>query len=195
MEDIQIIWCSFELHLMRYEKEDLAQIMSGTTEQRYREYFQIAKKITKGDERARDLLHDVLIDLNSNVKWNNLSTKKEQIYFITRTMINQFNSNNSKFQRNYRKFTFEQISNVEQLDEIYEEKPTIEWIQQLLEKEVNNNPENWYNVGLFKMYMSHKKIEPIHKKTRIPKYSIRLTIKHMKAWIKEQWIKEKNGTD
>lgn len=169
--------------------------MSGLTETRYRQYFSIAKQITKGDERAKDLLHDVLIDLNGNNKWNNLSTKQEQIYFITRTMLNQFNSNNSKFQRTYRKFTFEQISNVEQLETIYEDKPTIEWIQQLLEKEVNNNPENWYNVGLFKMYMQHKKIEIIHKKTRIPKYSIRLTIKQMKAWIKQQWNKEKYGKD
>ena len=167
--------------------------MSGTTELRYREYFSIAKRITKGDERARDLLHDVLIQLSNNYKWNNLSNKREQDYFITRTMMNQFNSNNSKFQRTYKKFTFEQVSNVEQIDTIYEEQPTIEWIQHILENEVNNNPQNWYNVGLFKMYMQERKIDIIHQKTRIPKYSLRLTIKEMKNWIKEKWNKEKYG--
>jgi hypothetical protein len=35
--------------------------------------------------------------------------------------------------------------------------------------------------------MEHRSIEPIHKKTRIPRYSIRDTIKEMKGWIKTKW--------
>lgn len=156
-------------------------------ERRYREYKQLAKQITKGDERYLDLLHDVLIQLHTNDKWNNLTTKEEQMYFLTRTLTNQYYSNNSKFQRIYRKFNIDSKEIPDVPDEPYEERPSIEWINLLFEQELQNNPDNWYNIGLFKMYMEYKKIEPIHKKTRIPKYSIRQTIKEMKSWIKLKW--------
>lgn len=156
-------------------------------ERRYREYKQLAKQITKGDERYLDLLHDVLIQLHTNDKWNNLTTKEEQMYFLTRTLTNQYYSNNSKFQRIYRKFNIDSKEIPDVPDEPYEEKPSIEWINILFEQELQTNPDNWYNIGLFKMYMEYKKIEPIHKKTRIPKYSIRQTIKEMKSWIKLKW--------
>ena len=156
-------------------------------EKRYREYRELAKRITKGDERHIDLLHDVLIQLETNDKWNNLHTKEEQMYFLTRTLTNQYYSNNSKFNRTYRKFSADQLEIPEVPDEPYEETPTIAWVHHILDEELEMNPDNWYNIGLFKLYMEHKKIEPIHKKTRIPKYSIRETIKQMKFWLKEKW--------
>ena len=144
-------------------------------EQRYTEYRELAKRITKGDERHIDLLHDILIQLETNEKWNNLNTKEEQMYFLTRT---------------YRKFSGELNDIPDEPDVPYQEKPSIEWINTTLEKELLNNPKNWYNVGLFRMYMEHRKIEPIHKQTRIPRYSIRNTIREMKVWIKSKWSKE-----
>jgi hypothetical protein len=156
-------------------------------EKRYREYLELAKKLTKGDERHIDLLHDVLIQLGTNEKWNNLQTPKEQMYFLTRTLINQYYSNNSHFNKTYRKFSSEITDIPEEEDTPYQEKPSIEWINNLLDNELNTNPDNWYNIGLFKLYMEHRSIEPIHKKTKIPRYSIRDTIKEMKGWIKTKW--------
>lgn len=156
-------------------------------EQRYREYRDLAKTITKGDERHIDLLHDILISLETNEKWNNLNTEEEQMYFLTRVITNQFYSNNSYFNKTYRKF-YPQTTDIPELsDESYTERPSIEWINNLLEKELKNNPNNWYNIGLFKLYMEHQRIEPIYKKTLIPRYSIRETINQMKAWIKIKW--------
>jgi hypothetical protein len=159
-------------------------------EKRYREYKDLAKRITKGDERYIDLLHDVLIQLETNEKWKNLPTKEEQMYFLTRTLTNQFYSNNSKFQKTYRKFSSEVIDIPDEPDVPYQDRPSVEWINNLLEKELQTNPNNWYNIGLFKLYMEHRKIEPIHKKTLIPRYSIRDTIKEMKSWIKNKWQEE-----
>lgn len=156
-------------------------------EKRYEQYRELARKITKGDERHIDLLHDILIQLETNEKWNNLPTEQEQLYFLTRTITNQFYSNNSKFQRTYRKFNSEAIDIPDNEDTPYQDRPSIEWVNALLDNELKNNPDNWYNVGLFKMYMEHRKIELIHKQTRIPKYSIRETIRHMKSWIKSKW--------
>lgn len=159
-------------------------------EGRYRQYKQLAFTITKGDERHLDLLHDVLIQLETNEKWNNLKTKQEQMYFLTRALSNQYYSNNSSFKRTYKRFNADLIQGLEGLeiiDEPYSEKPSIEWIKNLLDNELKVNPDNWYNIGLFKLYLEHKKIEPIHKKTKIPKYSIRETIKQMKSFIKFKW--------
>ena len=162
-------------------------------EKRYNQYRELARKITKGDERHIDLLHDILIQLETNDKWNDLQTEKEQLYFLTRTIINQFYSNNSKFQRTYRKFSSE-INNIpDEPDVPYQDKPSIEWINITLEDELKNNPKNWYNVGLFRMYIEYKRIEPIHKRTHIPRYSIRITINEMKVWIKTKWNEKWQG--
>ena len=112
------------------------------------------------------------------------------MYFLTRAITNQFYSNNSYFNKTYRKFNAEVFDIPDIQDTTYQERPSIEWINNLLEKELQTNPNNWYNIGLFKLYMEHKRIEPIHKKTLIPRYSIRDTIKQMKAWIKNKWEKE-----
>lgn len=154
---------------------------------RYGQYKELAKKITKGDERYLDLLHDVLIQLETNVKWNDLSNEKEQLYFLTRVLSNQFYSNNSKFHKTYRKFNSEPFDLPDKPDEDYTDRPSIEWVNNLLEIERQSNPDKWYDIGLFKMYMTDRKIDLIHKKTRIPKYSIRNTIREMKAWVKLKW--------
>lgn len=162
------------------------------SESEYKEYLNLVKTITKNSKYSNDLLHDVLIQLESNEKWVNLNNK-ERKYFFTRTIQNQFYSNNSKFQRTYKKYEFDEIGSVEQLETIYEELPTLEWVYEFLDKEVKERPENWYNVGLFKMYLDVKKINLINKKTKIPKYSIRRTIKEMKVWINQRWEEYKDG--
>lgn len=167
--------------------------MEATDDRNYKEYLKLAKRITKGDERYMDLLHDVLLQLESNVKWNQLNDKKERMYFISKVLSNQFNSNNSQFQRTYRRFTFEQINGIEQSDIEYRESPTMEWVRERLDEELISNPESWYQIGLFKMFIEHKKVEKLHKKTRIPKYSIRNTIKEMKLWLRTEWKNEQNG--
>jgi hypothetical protein len=156
-------------------------------EKRYKQYRELTKRITKGDERHIDLLHDVLIQLETNEKWNNLKTEQEQIYFLTRTITNQFYSNNSKFKKTYRKFNSEALDIPDIEDVPYQDRPSMEWLNNLLDNELKTNPDNWYNVGLFRMYMEHRKIEPIHKKTKIPRYSIRNTINEMKSWVKTKW--------
>lgn len=155
---------------------------------RYIKFKKLALKITKNDERTEDLLHDVLIELQSNKKWNEIKNNDEQLYFLSRVLSNQFNSNNSKFYRTYKKYKFEESDVQETSDTSFKEKPTLEWVNEILDKELKDNPENWYNIELFKLFLEFKKIELIHKKTQIPKYSIRKTIKEMKKWINNKWI-------
>ncbi len=156
-------------------------------QKQYNKYKQIAVKITKHSELSEDLLHDVLIQLDHNEKFNTLPDK-DKVFFFVRTLTNQFYSNNSKFQRTYRLKYEEFNNNVEVEDRPYQESPTIDWINETLDKELKNNKDFWYNHGIFKMYLEHKKIKAIHQRTQIPIYSIRATIKEMKVWIKNKWI-------
>ena len=106
------------------------------TQTQYEKYKKIILKICKNDERSEDLLQDVLLQLSSNVKYNALS-EKERVFFFIRTVQNQYYSNNSSFQRTYRKYVFEQLPvNYDPKTEEYKEIPTLEWIEETLDKVV-----------------------------------------------------------
>lgn len=155
-------------------------------EKRYHKFKSIAKKITNNDNSYEDLLHDVLLQLSINEKWKQIP-ENEQIYFFTRTILNQYNSKNSYHYKTYKKFRFEQSNTLEQIDENYIEQPSLEWIEEILEEEIKLKSDNWYKIGLFRMYMQNPKIDYLNKKTKIPKYSIRNTIKEVKTLLKEKW--------
>jgi hypothetical protein len=162
---------------------------------RYHEFAKIANKITGGDERSYDLLHDVLLQLENNKKYQSLD-HKDQLWFFVRVMQNQYKSNNSLFHKTYRKNHPTEIPlNYEVVDDEYEEYPTMDWINETLEQELKTNPDSWYNIGIFRLWMENKKIEVLHKKTKIPKYSIRQTIRDMKLWIKLKWKEYKDGNN
>lgn len=158
------------------------------TPNQYEKYKKIITKICGGDEKAEDLLHDVLIQLNSNHKYNSLDDKSK-LYFFIRTAQNQYYSNNSNFKRTYKKYHFEEIpATYDPKEEEYKELPTMDWIKETLEEELKRNRDFWYNKGIFELYLEHKKLEHIHRLTHIPKYSLRATLKEMKLWINNKWI-------
>jgi hypothetical protein len=164
-------------------------------EEQYKKYQQIVRKITKNDDKADDLLHDVLLQLGQNKTYNTLS-QKDQVFFFIRAAKNQFYSNNSLFQRTYNRYKYEEFNSaIEVKDDEYYETPSMEWVKQTLETELNLNKNFWYNYGIFNLYIEHKRIETIHQKTQIPKYSIRNTIKEMKVWLNKKWIDYQDGTN
>lgn len=156
----------------------------------YNKLKEIANKICGGDERAQDLLHDVLLQLTVNEKYNSLD-EKGQLYFFIRAMSNQFYSNSSAFYRQYKRMNFSEIDYMmDSTDTEYIETPSIEWIKETLKNETENNPHFWYDEGIFNMYLELKKIQSIHKKTQIPKYSLRKTINDVKSLLKTRWEEE-----
>lgn len=162
------------------------------TNKEYNKFKEVAMKICGGDERTEDLFHDVLLQLDSNEKYN-LLEEKSRLYFFIRTMTNQFYSNNSAFYRQYRRMAFNEITNMsDTINEEYIDTPDIQWIKETLSNETKNNPKFWYEEGIFNLYIEHKKIESLHRKTRIPKYSLRKTINEIKLFLKTKW-EEQNG--
>jgi len=136
-----------------------------------------------------DLLHEILIQLGNNLKYQSLPAKDKRWYFV-RTVQNQYYSNNSKYYKQYKKYKFDQLSPaIELVEEEYKEKPTMDWIKETLETELILNPSFWYNKGIFELWMEHQGfIDRVHKQTKIPKYSIIETINEVKKLIKQKWI-------
>jgi hypothetical protein len=165
------------------------------TNEIYNKLKLITQKITKGDELYEDLLHDVLIQLQSNDKYNELNDK-QKVYYFVRAITNQYYSSTSYFYKTYKKLKITELNNNINVEyELYDEPPTIEWINRTLDNELLQNPNSWYDVGLFRLYMELNNINQVHKRTTIPKYSVRITIKLMKEWLNKKWIEYKNGAD
>ena len=162
------------------------------TNKEYNKLKEIANKICKGDERTQDLLHDVLLQLDTNEKYN-LLDEKGRLYFFVKAMRNQYYSNNSAFYRQYRRMSFNEIVNTaDKATEEYIDTPDTQWIKETLNNETKRNPDFWYEEGIFNLYIEHKKIESLHRKTRIPKYSLRKTINEIKTFLKTKW-EQQNG--
>lgn len=161
--------------------------------QTYKKYLQISKTICGNDERAQDLLHDTLLQFTKNTKFNTLS-HKDRVFYITRALKNQFYSNNSSFNRTYRKYQFDEMhEGYEVIDTEYDEAPTMDWVNEMLSAELKLNPTFWYNKGLFDIWVEHGGIiDRVHKQTRIPKYSIIDTINELKNFIRIKWLEYKN---
>jgi DNA-directed RNA polymerase specialized sigma24 family protein len=157
------------------------------TTQEYNEYKKVALKICKNDERTEDLFHDVLIQLSENKKYQTLE-KKQKLYFFIRAISNQYYSNNSAFYRQYRRTETQELNiNLEIIEQEYQENPTMEWVNETLDEQMKLNKDFWYEAGIFKLYIEHRKLEPLHKRTQIPKYSLRKTINDVKEILRTKW--------
>jgi hypothetical protein len=159
------------------------------TQEQYNNFKKITKRICNGDSRGEDLMHDVIMNLQNNTTFNLLDTKS-QSYFFSKTIRTQYTSNNSKFQRDYRRYEFDELPTINeprQDEEPYQERPTMSWVKETLDTELNNNPLFWYEHGIFNLYLQEGKLESLHRRTQIPKYSLRETLKEVKNLLKLKW--------
>ena len=162
---------------------------------KYQQLLTIAKKICNNDDNTTDLVHDVLIQLSTNKTYNTLSDK-DKVFFFVRAIKNQYYSNNSGYHKTYRKYVFQELPiNHNPQEQDYDELPTLDWVTETLDNELINNTTFWYNHGIFTLYLQHKKLESLHRLTKIPKYSLRITLKEMKEWLNYKWKQYKNNEE
>lgn len=164
------------------------------TEKQYNNLKKITQKICNNDSRAEDLLHDVILKFSDNIKFKSLDESSKIFYFV-KTIKNQFYSNNSVFQKENKRYQFEDMSPIRETeDETYYEKPTMDWVNETIEIELNQNPNYWYESGIWGLYVKHKTLVKLHQVTKIPKYSLRETLNDVKKMLKTKWIEyEKNN--
>lgn len=151
------------------------------TQEQYKTYLKVANTITKKDPRTSDLVHDVMISLLNNEYYKTLP-EKAGLYFFIKAIKNQFYSNSSYFYRDYRKHSFSSIEYIDiSEEEKTPEKPSIDWITEQLQH------LDWYERGLFELYMEKPVIKHLSEKTNIPIYSVRKSIKETKKFLLKRW--------
>jgi hypothetical protein len=133
----------------------------------YNELKNICSKFSTQEE-VDDLLHLCLEEFMNNKRVEEIPDK-EKIYFFTKIVRNQYNSESSKYHYTYRKYKFNEYNiNEEQSDIPYEESQiNMDWI----DKELNNM--DWYYKKLFKLFIEENcSISKLSLRTTIPLNSI-----------------------
>jgi hypothetical protein len=164
------------------------------TEKQYNNLKKITQKICNNDLRAEDLLHDVILKFSKNIKYQSLDEPQKVFYFV-KTIKNQFHSNNSVFQKENKRYQFEDMSLIRETeDETYYEKPTMDWVNETMSIKLKEDPHYWYEYGIWELYIKHKTLVKLHQVTKIPKYSLRETLNDVKKMLKINWIEyERNN--
>ena len=151
-------------------------------QKKYNKYLDITKKITNYDERSQDLLQDILLNFQRSALFNTLS-ERERVFFLIRAIKNQYYSKNSYFYRDYVRPTGVKLDyEFEVEDKVEPEYPNLEWVKNRIEQ------LNWYEKGIFTLYIDLGTIEKVSKQTKIPLYSIHKSINKTKKFLKESWL-------
>lgn len=152
------------------------------TQQEYNNLLTIAYRLSKGDHRTEDLVHDILTNFLSTPVYKTLP-KKERVFYFIRAFRNQYEGSSSYFKRDYKKYDYGRMDiTIDPIEEEREETPSMEFVYQCLEE------LNWYERDLFHLYIKEGTIAKLHKKTNIPLYSLRKSIKTSKQYIREKWF-------
>lgn len=116
----------------------------------HNELKKICKRITKGQEYD-DLLQLCIEQFIKNKRVNEVPDN-QKLFFFTRIVLNNFNSKTSHYYRQYKKFNFSSIENVEVEYLEYEESPIdLDWVKRQIEKDKKG--EDWYYARLFEIYI------------------------------------------
>jgi RNA polymerase sigma factor (sigma-70 family) len=159
----------------------------------YYELHKIAKKYTKNDDWASELLHEVILQLyekeDHKVKTDCNSIK----YYIIRVIMVNWCYPTSPF---YRKYKRVEMASVELKGfEMYPEEQEafeMEELYQLLEE--NYAELDWFRKSLFNCYLSMgKSMIAVARKTNIPFQSISRYIKEARTQVKNNVIQGLNN--
>lgn len=139
----------------------------------------ICSRITRG-EPSEDLLQVSVEHFIKNKKVPSIPDN-EKLYFFTRIVQNNYNSNSSPYYHQYKKFQFQSLDNLE-IEYIEYEEPiiTLEWIYQELDK------LEWYYKRLMELYIEEGcSITKLSKRTGIPINSVSRDINKTRKILKE----------
>ena len=155
----------------------------------YYELHKIAKKYTKNEDWASELLHEVIIQLYEKdehiVKTDDNSIK----YYIIRILMVNWCYPTSPFYRKYKKIELASVE-LKGFEMFPEEEDAfdIEELYRLLEE--NYSELDWFHKALFDTYMSlNKSMIAVSRKTNIPFQSISRYIKTARQQVKNNILK------
>lgn len=149
----------------------------------YYELLKIAKKITKGSDLSKDLLHEIIIQLYDKEDIVLKSYEPNTIkYYIVSIMRTNWFSTTSPF---YYKIRKERANYVDLKDilEMEDEQEAFEKEHILCILEESWADLDWFHKSLFEMYMCLGSMSKVSKKTKIPLSSVRRYIRESREEI------------
>lgn len=162
--------------------------MNDWIETNYKELVKICQSIAKSDQ-IDDLLQICVEEFLRNKKADSIPND-QKLFFFSRIVRNNFNSTKSKYHYQYRKFSWQELNNVEMVDEpYYETEFNMEWVRN--EIEIMKQDE-WYYGRLMELYIEEGcSITKLSKRTTIPINSVSRDINRVKSILKNKRNKQK----
>jgi len=152
-------------------------------ENNYKELVKICKSVAKS-ETIDDLLQTCVEQFLHNKKTSEIPDD-QKLFFFARIVRNNYNSTKSKYHYQYRKFTWQELDNVEIIDEPYmETEYNMDWVK----NEIKTMKQNeWYYGRLMELYIEEGcSITKLSKRTTIPINSVPRDINRVKTILKNK---------
>ena len=145
----------------------------------YNELKNICSKFSTAEE-VDDLLHLCLEEFMKNKRVTEIPDN-QKIYFFTKIVRNQYNSESSKYHYTYRKYKFNDMVDIDIPEVEYEEDQfNMEWVQEQLKK------IDWYYARLFQLYIDEGcSVTKLSKRTTIPINSVSRDINKVRRQLKQ----------
>ena len=154
----------------------------------YEFLISIAKKYTKSDDWASELLHEVIIQLYHKKEWNiNIDNNSIKSYLIRCLMVNWCYPSSPFYKKHKQDIKFVELN--EAIEMAVDEKETD--IHNLLDIiEIEWTELNWFNKIIFEKYLTLGSLKKVSKDTTIPLASIGRYVKETKELIKKNTLKK-----
>jgi hypothetical protein len=123
----------------------------------------ICSNISKNEE-VDDLFHSCLIQFMENKRINEIPDN-QKLFFFSRIVKNNFYSTTSNYHKEYHKFKFNEMIEVQQADILYvEDEVDLNWVNKELNKDFT-----WYYKRIMELYIEEKcSLTKLSKRTNIP---------------------------
>jgi DNA-directed RNA polymerase specialized sigma24 family protein len=145
----------------------------------YNELKNICGKFSTPEE-VDDLLHLCLEEFMKNKRVTEIPDD-QKIYFFTKIVRNQYNSESSKYHYTYRKYKFNDMVEADIPEiEYTEDQFNMEWVQEQLKT------IDWYYARLFQLYIDEGcSVTKLSKRTTIPINSVSRDINKVRRQLKQ----------
>ena len=158
----------------------------------YYELLAIAKKYTKNDDWADELLHEVILQLYDKKEWKIILDEKNIKYYIIRCIMVNWTYPSSPFYRKIKKPTMEHID-IQEANHITatETDQISHQIMEIIETEYSEI--DWFNKLLFEKYMVLGSYRKVSKDTNLSIGAVHNYINQTKNTIKLNTFKKLNN--
>ncbi len=155
----------------------------------YNELIGIAKKYTKNQDWAQELLHEVIMQLYDQKEFKGKTDEKSIRFYIVRILAINWCYPTSPFYRKIKKPAMDMVDLTEAMGMVYTQQELEDHqLMDLMEEEWGEL--DWFRKNIFERYMVMGSLKKVSKDTTIPLTSIARYVNTAKTDIKHNVFKK-----